>query len=259
LAVALAVASKTSNAPLFLLGLIAFAWQTDFSPHQRKRLALSLLQYIAAFSLIVYLLMPLLWRQPVQAALAMLDARLDFTQGQIDTLAEYGLEDQILATPTDRIVAALAHQYFTPPAFSDVGNYLENTAAQESAYLSIPGHNLMRGLLGGGILLTLTILGLVWAFAFTIRRHPPPVPQSPFPLKNREAVRDGPGKGSITPRRHPETRRAFLIFGAGTIIMAIALITTIPTPIQRYYLPLTPFLLIWAALGLTLPFTTHPK
>ena len=249
LAVSLAVISKLSAAPLFLMGLIVVVWRSEISKELLKPFTRGLLQYLVVFTLTVYLLTPLIWRQPIQAGLAMLDARIDFTQGQIDTLTEFGLADQLLSTPSERFVAVLAHQYFTPPAFSDVGNYTKNTAAQEIAYLAIPGHNLLRGLLAGGLMLTLTILGFVWTFVFTIGSlSSQPIPQPPFPLKG-----EGPGKGSIT------SRRTFLIFVAGTLIMAAALIATIPIPIQRYSLPLTPFLTIWIALGLTLPFTTPRK
>ncbi|MDH3942574.1 MAG: glycosyltransferase family 39 protein [Anaerolineae bacterium] len=227
LAVALAVSAKLSAAPLFLFGLLAVLWPGRYESRRLKPRLLRLGQYLTVFVLAVYTLTPLIWRQPLEAGRAALDARLAFTQDQLATLRKFDLDDRILDTPSDRLVALLAHQFFAPPAFADVGNYLDQTAPQEAAYLSIPGHNLLRGFIGGSITLTLTIFSLAWTFALTIRHQ-------------------------------HERRRAYILLGLGTLIMAAALLATIPVPIQRYGLPLTPFLVLWAALPLALPYnTTH--
>jgi 4-amino-4-deoxy-L-arabinose transferase-like glycosyltransferase len=227
LTVGLAVASKLSAAPLFLLGLLAVLWPAHGESRRLKPRLLRLGQYLTLFVLTVYTLTPLIWQQPIAAGRAALQARLDFTREQVHTFREYGLEDRILDSPADRLVALLAHQFFTPPAFADVGNYLEHTAEQEAAYLAVPGNDLLRGFLGGSIMLTLTIFSLAWTFLLTIRHQ-------------------------------THNRRAFILLGLGTLIVAGALLVTIPLPIQRYGLPLTPFLVLWAALPLALPFnSTH--
>ena len=35
----------------------------------------------------------------------------------------------------------------TPPAFAETANYLQETKASEAAYLAVPGHNLLRGMI----------------------------------------------------------------------------------------------------------------
>jgi hypothetical protein len=108
--------------------------------------------------------------------------------------------------------------FILPPQFAELGNYLSETAQAEAAYLLIPGHNWLRGLAAGGVVLALTLFGLVVSLVHVHR----------LPASKKRGI--------------------WLLFCA-TACQAAFLIAVVPLPFQRYSLPLVPFVCLWAALG----------
>jgi hypothetical protein len=113
----------------------------------------------------------------------------------------------------------LANLYVMPPAFAEVGNYREETAKAEAAYLAAPGSSLMRGFAGGGIMLFLTLVGLVTVL---LRLN----------------------------KTGPVQRRATVLLLLASLSQAAFLLIAVPLPWQRYILPLVPFTTIWCAYSL---------
>ena len=113
-----------------------------------------------------------------------------------------------------------AQLYVLPPSFADVGNYLADTAAAEAAYLSNPAHHLLRGVAGGGLLLILTVFGLI-AAALRLGREP------------------------------PATRRALALLLLATLLQTAFFLLSTPLPWQRYAVPLVPFASLWAGYGVS--------
>jgi len=113
----------------------------------------------------------------------------------------------------------LQQLYFRPLAFSDLGNYTNETAASEAAYLANPLHNLLRSSVTGTLMLLLTLLGVGLAV-----------------LEIRRAAGD---------RRRT---LGLLLFAA--LILPITLIAALALPFQRYVILLVPLVCLWEAYAL---------
>ena len=127
--------------------------------------------------------------------------------------------EQLLQSPGQRIAVLIGNIYLIPPRFEEVGNYSEQILSSKENYLSIPGHNLLRGAAGGGIMLTLTLVGLS------------------IILLNFNRVTTHPKKN-------------ILLLLIATLFQAVGLIITIPLPYQRYSIPMVPFISLWSGYGL---------
>lgn len=213
LAAALAFNAKYSTFPLAAIGLLAVLWEAK--PPDRLR---SALLYLLVFAILTLSLNPFLWGQPMPALSAAWHNRQELLARQVASTTILAPE-QVLDTPWERLGVLLLNLYLMPPAFAEVGNYLEQTAAAEAAYRLVPWHNLFRGLAGGAMLLTLGILGLI----FTLREHS---------------------------RMSPQRRHLSALLTLATLAQAAGLIATIPLPWQRYVIPMVPFSILWAAIGL---------
>lgn len=216
LAAGLAAAAKTSAAIWVPLGLLAVAWPGD----QRRSLGallLRLAEFTAAAGVVVFLLHPVSWSDPIGAAQAMWRARQDLVAAQVETI-ERVMPGMVLAAPIDRLASMLVHLYFAPLQFAEAANYMDQTAAAEAAYLAAPGHNLLRSLSGGAVLLGLGLLGLVTSI-----------------------------RGTVSPGG---SRRAALLLGAATLVQAGALVAFVPLGFQRYWIPIVPLACLWAGHGL---------
>ena len=100
-----------------------------------------------------------------------------------------------------------------------MGNYIDNTTSSEELYFSNPLNNLYRGLIGGGISMGLTLLGITFA-------------------------------GTQIPGLSPQKRKVLILFLLATGIQICGLIIFVPLPWQRYVIPQVPFVCIWAGYGL---------
>jgi 4-amino-4-deoxy-L-arabinose transferase-like glycosyltransferase len=215
LAAALAFNAKHSALALLPVGLLAVCWIPGQTSARYRKMAIAATQFLLIFGLLTLALNPYLWRYPIQAARATWSARQELLESQLATTA-YWAPEQALYTPAKRAFALVANTYITPPSFAEAGNYLEHTAASQAAYLAIPGHNLLRGLVVGGLLLALTLSGILIAG-----------------LRLRQAS--------------PERRRAIILILLATFSLFLALALTVPLPWQRYSIPLLPFASLWAA------------
>ncbi len=112
----------------------------------------------------------------------------------------------------------LGEVFIIPPQVSEAGNYLQQTAVQDRAYLANPFDHLFRGFTGGGIMLGLTLIGLILSL---------------WPGATASHTQSG--------------ARRWLV--AAGLAEAVALLWANPLPFQRYYLPLIPFVSLWAAFG----------
>jgi 4-amino-4-deoxy-L-arabinose transferase-like glycosyltransferase len=214
--VALAFNSKYSALPLFPLGVFTIVIRNWGSIKDLKRILLQTLAYILVFLFITVLLNPFLWFHPYQALLNAFQTRQELITRQVYELGQLN-PGIVLSSPLKRILAMVGNLFITPLAFSEVGNYIQNTGSSEIIYLQNSIQNLFRGFTGGGIYLLLTISGFIFGL-IGIRKE------------------------------SPERNLIQLILLVGTILQAIFLHVAFPLPFQRYVMPLVPFTIIWAAL-----------
>lgn len=212
---ALAFAAKQSAAPLALVGLAASMWpRSGDGGALRWRQGL---RFVAAGAALTAVLQPFFWTHPLGAARAMLDARRTLLASQIETMHTVA-PGRVLESPAERTAAMLGELFIIPPQLSEAGNYLKETAPQDQAYMDNPFHRLLRGFVAGGLMLGLTLLGLLLSL---------------WP-------------GAIDSHEKRWARRWLAVAG---IAEALALLWANPLPFQRYYLPLIPFVTLWGAFG----------
>lgn len=211
---ALAFCAKYSLVALAPAGVLALLFQAPQPVRSSlARLAGQLILYGAAFILITLFLHPYAWRQPLGAVQAAVIARQELAGAQLSDRPE-----QSLTTPGVKLVAMIGSLYLTPPAFAETGNYQAETRAAEAAYLGNPLHSLFRSIPAGATYLALSLFGFcigIWT-AFK-------------DVKNRQLI----------------------LLLAATILQAGALLALVPLPWQRYYMPLVPFAVLWAAYGIS--------
>jgi hypothetical protein len=219
---ALALGTKYSGLAVIPAGVMASIWP-DGAPPQGIRIRLmNAFKHLLALVALIWVSHPILWRQPMAALQAMWGLRSELVQAQADSLR--GLRPEfVLNSLPERGTAMLAHLYFTPLQFFEYGNYLEATAAEQQAYLAIPFHGIARGGLGGSIRLALTLVGGLFALLKALRVH------------------------------DVAQRRNLSLVALAAMMLAASLLVANPLPIQRYYLPLTPFLALFAGMGLDPP------
>jgi len=214
LAIAFAFNAKQSTIALLPVGLLAVCWLRE-KPTLSKIIS-NTISYLVSFLVLTLLLNPILWKNPVQTIEAAIHARQVLTTNQVNDIASIASE-RIMDTPQKRIIAMIAHVFITPPAFSEVGNYLQNTKVSETKYSQIMSNNLWRGFLPGAVVMIFTLTGF---FSLLI-----------------EATRSA------------HNREIDLIILA-TLSQTLVLLVALPLPWQRYYLPLIPLTAFWFAIGI---------
>jgi 4-amino-4-deoxy-L-arabinose transferase-like glycosyltransferase len=218
LAMAIAFNAKQSTLALLPVGLIAVAWLSGQASIDFKRIGANIAQYLGVFVLLTFALNPVFWNSPVQTIQIAIHERQDLLERQLADIQRLAPE-KVLDSPGERLVAILANLYATPPMFYEVGNYIEITQAAEVEYLKNPGHDLFRGLVGGGIMLFITLFG---------------VATSLFKLRSPNGNK----------------RRAITLLSLASAAQFSALLLAVPLPWQRYVIPLVPFMALWAGTGL---------
>ena len=222
LGMALAFNAKHTAIVLLPIGLLAVIWPASPPPPPLPPKARTLALYLGVFGLLTLLLNPVWWNQPLAAVHASLQARQELLARQVaDTQAL--APARVLHTPGLRLAVSLGNLYLAPLSFSEVGNYTAQTAAVETAYLAIPGHNLLRSIPGGGLLLLLTLSGLALA--------------------------------GLTAARSPAARRPILLILLATLALVALQSLAVPLPWQRYVIPLLPLACLWGAY--TVAITSH--
>jgi 4-amino-4-deoxy-L-arabinose transferase-like glycosyltransferase len=217
LAVAVAVASKTSTLPLLPIGWLAALWLPGVRKLNLTAAARGTLLYAAGFAVLTLALFPVLWRHPILAAERMVQERNELLARQVADIQMLA-PDHVLSSAPQRSVVLVANLYLAPLQYAEVGNYLEELGPSIQQYQDAFGRDLLRSSAGGGFLLGLTLLGLAWGW--------------------RRAKRTEGDRG-----------RAFVLLLLATIAQASALVIAIPLPVQRYMLPLLPFLCLWQGVG----------
>ncbi len=220
IAVALAFNAKQVALPLLLPGLLAVVWPVESGqrPSLRDRL-LNVALFVLVFAGVTLLLNPVFWSAPLSTVLEALQARADFTQGQVQTMQSLG-STIVMNSPLERLAGAIVQLFIAPPSMAEAGNYLTQTQAATDAYLSVPVHTLFRGLIAGGVMLFLFLFGLVAGGLQAIRER-------------------GSARGRVL---------ALLVIA--TLVQFLAITLMLPLPFQRYYLVLVPFACLWIAFGL---------
>ena len=216
-AVAIAINAKQSAFALLPIGLLAVCWIPEKNKRNFLQLTRNSAKYLAGFAILTALLNPFLWRQPVSAAQEALHLRQDLLARQVaDT--ERLAPGQVLESPAQRSAVLIAQLFFTPPLFSEVGNYQQETKQAEAQYLQYLNHQLWRTPISGLILFGLAILGMV------------------------AAVR-------ISFRVDSAKRRLLILYLLSVLALAAGIILMVPLPWQRYSIPLIPIITIFISLG----------
>ncbi len=218
LGVALAYNAKQSAMPLIAVGLVSVCWLPK-SQLRTRRLWANIAVFLGVFMALTLLLNPILWGDPVGVIIKSLRNRQEFLNRQIDASLAF-VPEQVMDSPIQRSAVMISNLYIQPPSFYEFGNYTEHTSATEEVYLSIPGHNLLRGVIGGGIGLVLTIFGIAIACFKMIK----------------------PSTGK---------RRQLILLFIGTLFQGASLIIAVPLPYQRYVIPMVPFTCLWIGYGLS--------
>ncbi len=215
LPIALAFAAKQTAVGLFFVGLIVIMLREW--PASKKQMAKNLVLYLVLFLAITFMLNPFLWADPLGAVNAAITARQDLLQRQV---ADYSrlMPQMVLATLPERMLGIGSHLYFLPLQFAESANYLVETQASISAYLSVPFQNLVRGFIGGGIIIFLSLAGFVQAVV-NYRKQSPAF----------------------------KINMGLLILS--TLAISISLVASLPLAFQRYVIPAVPFSVLWAAYG----------
>lgn len=216
LAVAVAYNAKQSTLPLLPVGIIAVSWMPKPAQNLSK-LIKNLALCLGSFLLLTYILNPLLWNHPWGALLARWQARFAFTRNQISTINNL-TPNQVLDSYPQRLLSLLNNLYLNQPSVADVGNYLDHTREASKAYFQIPGSAFGRGLIAGGIFLTLTLGGILFSIFETVQDN------------------------------SPDLEQLSLVFLA-TLGQSTALLLFVPLPWQRYVIPLLPFSIFWLTRG----------
>jgi 4-amino-4-deoxy-L-arabinose transferase-like glycosyltransferase len=250
LGAALAFNAKHSALALFPVGLVAVCWllppfQPLFplsalsKPFQINWTGVilrikNLAWYCAVFFLVSLALNPLWWSNPAAALRASWEARQDLASRQAQNV--YAPDEGFtLGTATRRSAILLANLTIAPLAFSEVGNYREQTASAEQAYLANPLHSLLRGVVGGGVWIMLAIVGFVLGAIIASGKKSRLLNQAEF---------------LYTPQR----RRALSLLALATLVQSAGLIVMVALPWQRYVMPVVPLLSLWAAFTISIPF-----
>jgi 4-amino-4-deoxy-L-arabinose transferase-like glycosyltransferase len=216
---AIAFAAKHSALLLLPVGFVAVLAANLLEKNKSGKSIPQLSQFLGVFLILTILFNPVFWRNPLQAGLAAWQARTDLLTRQ--------LVDSNQTSPSNpahqvsmRLGTVVANLYLVPPAMYEVGNYRAETTESQEIYLNIPGHNLLRGPIGAGISLFLTLMGLIYSL------------RSFKTLTMRQKTAHG------------------ILWLAGCLLLFGSL-ALVPLPWQRYVVPLVPITTLWMAYGLT--------
>jgi hypothetical protein len=226
LGMAIAFNAKHSSLLLLPVGLIAVCWLQANTGQFRTRIITNISIYLGTFILITLAMNPVFWNQPFTAIKTALDERQELLIRQVsDTLDE--MPEKVLDDQGKRVVALLANLYILSPSVADVGNYLDYTAEREERYFSYFGHNLFRGFISGGLMLVLTIYGMITA-------------------------------GLHLSTQSSEIKRITILILLATFFQTLGLLIFIPLPTQRYVIPLVPLACIWIGFSVGILVTNIP-
>lgn len=217
IATALAFSAKHSALVLIPVGLLAVLWIAEPAGQVqgRGRLAAALSLFVVAVTVVVMLMNPILWANPLQSGTEILRARPELVREQLQAQSQYS-RIRLPLSGVDRLSALIGQVFLTPPQFEEIPNYAQELAPSIQAYRDNPLHGLLRGWFAGGLLMGLTLAG--WLFGLA-----------------RLRLADAP------------ERRIIGLLALSTLAQTVLLLLTLPFPYQRYYLPLVPLYTLWAS------------
>ena len=221
----LAASSKQSAAALLPAALLAVALPilrlSDFASLKLRlqRLALTWFALVLGCGLTFWALNPILYRQPLAVAKAMLEARAELAQRQTnDNRALF--PESVTPDVVSRLRAAVLEVYLRPPAVWDLPVYLDQLAPQAEAYFAQPLIRLERMPLLGALLAGLGLAGA----AFSVLR-----------LWRERLSAATLGEQTVW---------------WWTLSMSGLILLTTPFEWQRYFMPLVPLASLFATWGL---------
>ncbi|NPV85679.1 MAG: hypothetical protein HPY45_06680 [Anaerolineae bacterium] len=216
---ALAFCAKQSAVIYAIVGMLTVVLPAAIEKAQNWQKSIGqILLYLLLYLALVFALNPFLWRNPLQASRAAWQARQNLLQRQTQAIGALA-PSQILDTPAKKAASLLLNLYFNPPSFAEVENYRQQTRLSEQTYSANPFHRLGRGQTAGTLMLILSLTGFGFACLAAAR-----APQ--------------------------QTKRQIVLLVAACLLQTAWLLALIPFPFQRYYLPLLPFVCLWAAYAL---------
>lgn len=218
LAVAVAFNSKHSAIVLFPIGLFVVSWSPFSSNRKISRLVSPIGRYLLSFTILTLLLNPFLWRNPIAAGLEAINQRQSLLSRQRTDFKEF-IPNQVLETPSERVMVLLAQMIIAPPIFAEVANYHQETLLSEIEYLEVPGNNFGRNYLTGGLIFGFILLGF---------------------LASIQEV--------FTGESDKQRNSIILLLTIFAIVVGFTLV--IPFSWQRYSVPLIPFASIITAAGI---------
>jgi 4-amino-4-deoxy-L-arabinose transferase-like glycosyltransferase len=207
-ALAVAVSAKHSGLLMVPVALAGLFW-VDREPPVRRMLFLGAVRagvMLLAFLAVFLALNPVYWCDPFGTLSAVVSERQRLLGEQVQAM-RIAAPMSVLDSLPIRLMAPLYEWFIAPPAFWDIPNYSEITAAAEKAYLAQPLHSLTTNPIGSLVSTVLALFGLGWAVARSNRR----------------------GEGSAWP-----------VAPVWFVCVFFGIIAGVPILWQRYYLPLIP-------------------
>ncbi len=163
------------------IGLSAKAWALAYTPAllaavlldaPPKRRGRALFAFALTAALMGFLLHPILWTAPGPTAATMLRRRFQVTQRQVNMALQLDT-GQALTSPAQRALFLLAHGYWAPLQYAEVGNYQLALRASQQTYDQSWWNHWNRGLTLGSLHLMLLIVGLGLMAYHARRGHGP--------------------------------------------------------------------------------------
>ncbi len=214
----LAFCAKQSTFPLLIVGFLSMVKLRNASV-KTNYLTLSRTGiYILSFIAVVYLLNPVIWRNPISATTAAIKSRRELVSNQTQEM-QAKMAGQVVKGLGQRSAAVIIQLFIAPPMPADVGNYLDQTKEMDQMYVNNPLNHLFRGVVGGGIMMIFFLFGLL------------------FSLKTR-----------LT---HLTDWDFNLALGLLWFLQTAAIVIFVPIAWQRYYLPILPYIIFFQAFALT--------
>ena len=212
--ISIAVAFNAKQTGVFLIpaGIIAVCTLPDEEQNLKNMLARSAV-VLAVFLIITLLLNPFYWKSPFSAIIFGYQTRAQLLDLQLmDHLG--GSAPNILRQALNLI----SNVFMLPPAVSEIDNYLDPLTRQIQAYRDILPHSWGRDLIGGSIQLTIILSGF-------------------FVLYKRYSSHSKAIKNNL------------ILLLITTFSLTLGILTFLPLPWQRYFIPLLPLIAFWVGYG----------
>jgi len=223
IAVGLAINTKQNCIVLLPIGLITIAlrdYEANIEDIWRRwvHILKKWVIYGAIIFFITLILNPFLWKFPTRAVRAAGEERVNLLGRQIHDYSP-GSSGLFLKSLPAQTMTFIVHLFITKPMFAETANYSHQIDPSTEAYMSIPGHNFLRGILAGGCMIILMLFGFMTSL-----------------VRMRTML--------------PTRKQAISILILCTVGLGAAAATQMVLPWQRYIMALIPFVCLWVAYGI---------